>query len=69
MNLQTVKARARWVGGSQYAGPMWVVEHPLAKAMYFTDLPHDAAVHMIREYALPRHAELLREREAKCSVK
>lgn len=65
MNLQTVKARARWIAGSESSEPMWCVKHPLAKAAYFTDRPHDAAVEMIRDYVLLRHAELFREREVK----
>lgn len=64
MNLQTVKARARWVPG--YAG--WCVTHPLAKATFSTYRPHDAAVAMIRDYVLPRHVELARERETSCSA-
>lgn len=63
MNLQTVKARARWV--PCYA--LWRVEHPLTGIVLFTDFPHDIAVAMIHKYVLPRHVELAREREASCS--
>lgn len=64
MNLQTVKARARWVADPMLTGrPFWCVKHPLSNLTIFTDLPHDAAVEMIRDYVLPRHVELARARE------
>ena len=61
MNLQTVKARARWVPSCD----VWCVKHPLANARIYTTLPHDAAVEMIREYVLPMHVEVARAMEVK----
>jgi hypothetical protein len=67
MNLQTVKPRARWlVGGNPLVDLMWEVRHPLTGVCIWSERPHDAAVHLLREYVLPRHVELSRERNKQC---
>jgi hypothetical protein len=49
MNMQTVKARAKWlVGGDPQLHKMWEVSHPDTGIKMWSCLPHDAALEIIK---------------------
>lgn len=48
MNLQTIKAKARYVGFG-----LWQVTHPCATVSVTAHYPHDLAVYLLRNFVLP----------------
>ena len=58
MNLQTTKPRARWLaGGDPTKARMWEVRHPGTCVVCWSEIPHDAAVLLLRKYVLPSMVE------------
>lgn len=57
MNLQTVKARARFIGVVMGDLPVWHVTHPDTAVGFLACRPHDVAVELLKEHVLPRMVE------------
>ena len=58
MNLQTEKPRAKWLPGSDPATcRMWKISHPHSGVRIWSELPHDGAIEMLRDWVLPKMTE------------